>query len=266
MRRALVLFVAAAAACGPIEYVNQVTRTAATSVDGLAFCCTGCAVVYRAIRSAGLDAYYQVRDQALPARVTDRAYDELDDDAFRRLHVRDRADGARAVTLYLEDLRCAGCVWLVESTPSIVPGVVDVRVDVGRGRCDLVYRADAVPLSTGLATYRYGGPDLPPPRGPMPAPDDFSREPEKPLFAFLNQLGIRTTTMRAIMGLTGKRTALVSDLPGLTRDRREGEAVIAGNAITLIDTAGLEEAAAGSIAARMRAQSEAAIAKAEGRV
>ncbi len=121
---------------------------AATAVDGLAFCCTGCAVVYRAIRSAGLDAYYQVRDRALPARVTDRAYDELDDDAFRRLHVRERADGARAVTLYLEDLRCAGCVWLVESTPSIVPGVVDVRVDVGRGRCDLVYRADAVPLST----------------------------------------------------------------------------------------------------------------------
>ncbi|MBK7193732.1 MAG: heavy metal translocating P-type ATPase [Myxococcales bacterium] len=121
---------------------------ATSSVDGLAFCCTGCAVVYRAIRTAGLDAYYQVRDQALPARVTDRAYDELDDDAFRRLHVRDRADGARAVTLYLEDLRCAGCVWLVESTPSIVPGVVDVRVDVGRGRCDLVFRPDAVPLST----------------------------------------------------------------------------------------------------------------------
>jgi Cu2+-exporting ATPase len=63
---------------------------AATAVDGLAFCCTGCAVVYRAIRSAGLDAYYQLRDQALPARVTDRAYDELDDDAFRGLHVREQ--------------------------------------------------------------------------------------------------------------------------------------------------------------------------------
>ncbi len=33
MRRVLVLLVAATAACGPIEYVNQVTRTAATSVD-----------------------------------------------------------------------------------------------------------------------------------------------------------------------------------------------------------------------------------------
>src|SRR5688572_32701008 len=63
--------------------------------------------------------------------------------------------------------------------------------------------------------------------------------------------------------LTGRRTALVSDRPGLTRDRREGEAVLAGHAITVIDTAGLEEAAAGSIPARMRAQSETAIGKAD---
>jgi GTP-binding protein len=63
--------------------------------------------------------------------------------------------------------------------------------------------------------------------------------------------------------LTGKRTALVSDLPGLTRDRREGEANVAGNILTVVDTAGLEEAVAGSIADRMRAQSEAAIAKAD---
>jgi GTP-binding protein len=63
--------------------------------------------------------------------------------------------------------------------------------------------------------------------------------------------------------LTAKRTALVSDIPGLTRDRREGEADIAGHKVRLVDTAGLEEAAPGSIAARMRAQSEAAIAQAD---
>ncbi len=63
--------------------------------------------------------------------------------------------------------------------------------------------------------------------------------------------------------LTARRTALVSDMPGLTRDRREGEAVLAGHKITVIDTAGLEEAAPGSIPARMRAQSEAAIGKAD---
>jgi GTP-binding protein len=63
--------------------------------------------------------------------------------------------------------------------------------------------------------------------------------------------------------LTATRNALVSDQPGLTRDRREGEATIAGYKVTLVDTAGLEEAPPGTIAARMRAQSEAAIARAD---
>ncbi len=63
--------------------------------------------------------------------------------------------------------------------------------------------------------------------------------------------------------LTGKRTALVSDMPGLTRDRREGVADVGGHNVTLIDTAGLEEAKSGTIAARMREQSERAIAEAD---
>lgn len=63
--------------------------------------------------------------------------------------------------------------------------------------------------------------------------------------------------------LVGKRLALVDDMPGLTRDRKAAEADIAGTTVTLIDTAGLEEAPPGSIAARMRAQSETAIAGAD---
>jgi GTP-binding protein len=63
--------------------------------------------------------------------------------------------------------------------------------------------------------------------------------------------------------LTGRRTALVSDMPGLTRDRREGEADIGGHIVEVVETAGLEEADRGSIADRMRGQSEAAIREAD---
>ncbi len=49
-------------------------------------------------------------------------------------------------------------------------------------------------------------------------------------------------------------------MPGLTRDRREGVADIGGAKISLVDTAGLEEARAGTIADRMRRQTEKAIA------
>jgi GTP-binding protein len=59
--------------------------------------------------------------------------------------------------------------------------------------------------------------------------------------------------------LTHTRAALVSDLPGLTRDRREGTAEFGSQKVKIVDTAGLEEAERGSIADRMRKQTEAAI-------
>jgi GTPase len=63
--------------------------------------------------------------------------------------------------------------------------------------------------------------------------------------------------------LTGRRAALVSDTPGLTRDRRTGEAIVGGQPVTVIDTAGLEEGPTTSIAGRMRTQSELALAGAD---
>jgi GTP-binding protein len=63
--------------------------------------------------------------------------------------------------------------------------------------------------------------------------------------------------------LAGKRLALVDDMPGLTRDRKEAEATIGRNEVRLIDTAGLEQAEQGSISARMRQQSETAVADAD---
>ncbi len=63
--------------------------------------------------------------------------------------------------------------------------------------------------------------------------------------------------------LVSKKLALVDDRPGVTRDRREGEARLGDLAFTIIDTAGLEEGEAQSLAGRMRAQTEAAIAQAD---
>jgi len=63
--------------------------------------------------------------------------------------------------------------------------------------------------------------------------------------------------------LAGRRHALVSDTPGVTRDRKEAEAMLRGRAVRLIDTAGLEEAAPETLPGRMRASSEAAVARAD---
>ncbi len=63
--------------------------------------------------------------------------------------------------------------------------------------------------------------------------------------------------------LVGKRLALVSEEPGVTRDRREGEARLRDLTFTVIDTAGLDEAEAASLEARMQAQTERAVESAD---
>jgi GTP-binding protein len=63
--------------------------------------------------------------------------------------------------------------------------------------------------------------------------------------------------------LVGQRLALVDDRPGVTRDRREGEARIGDLTFTLIDTAGFEDVTDDTLEARMRRQTEAAIAAAD---
>jgi GTP-binding protein len=81
--------------------------------------------------------------------------------------------------------------------------------------------------------------------------------PPTPTIAIVGRPNVGKSTL--FNRLTGTRAALVSDMPGLTRDRREGEAQIGAHRTKLVDTAGLEEAAPGSIAHRMRRQTEVAI-------
>ena len=59
--------------------------------------------------------------------------------------------------------------------------------------------------------------------------------------------------------LVGKRLALVDDRPGVTRDRREGDAHLLGLDFRVVDTAGYEDEDPRTLPGRMRRQTEAAV-------
>ncbi len=63
--------------------------------------------------------------------------------------------------------------------------------------------------------------------------------------------------------LVGKRVAIVHDMPGVTRDRRSGDATLLGMEFTVIDTAGYEDATDDSVEARMRRQTDQAVEEAD---
>ena len=63
--------------------------------------------------------------------------------------------------------------------------------------------------------------------------------------------------------LVGKKLALVDDRPGVTRDRREGEASLLGLEFRVIDTAGYEDEDPQTLPGRMRAQTTEAVREAD---
>jgi Cu2+-exporting ATPase len=101
------------------------------------FCCHGCETVYGIIHAQGLDEYYthkRATDEASrPARLSGRTYGELDDPTLQARHVRALPGGLAQIELFLEGVHCAACVWLLERTSRLEPGVVEVRLDLGRG-------------------------------------------------------------------------------------------------------------------------------------
>ena len=63
--------------------------------------------------------------------------------------------------------------------------------------------------------------------------------------------------------LVGKHLALVDNTPGVTRDRREGQALLGDLEFQVFDTAGLDEAPPDALSERMRQQTEVAMAAAD---
>jgi GTP-binding protein len=82
-----------------------------------------------------------------------------------------------------------------------------------------------------------------------------------PVVAIIGRPNVGKSTL--FNRLVGKKLALVDDRPGVTRDRREGDATLVGLNFRIIDTAGYEDQDAASLPGRMRAQTEAAVAQAD---
>ena len=79
----------------------------------------------------------------------------------------------------------------------------------------------------------------------------------KPTVAIIGRPNVGKSTL--FNRLVGKRVALVDDRPGVTRDRREGDADLLGLQFRIVDTAGFEDEDVASLPGRMRAQTQAAV-------
>jgi len=125
------------------------------------FCCAGCERVHALIHEAGLQRYYDLRNcpTAPPPELRENALAWLD-----RLLEESPPAAVRSLTLDVQGIHCAACVWLLRELFRRTDGGVDLRINPAIGRAQLLWHdgTDAVPLFVREAErygYRFGPPD-----------------------------------------------------------------------------------------------------------
>ncbi len=111
-----------------------------------AFCCAGCAAAFAFIRELGLGRYYAGRTLDSATRLPRPPEEPSEDAAILALPAE---DGTVSLSLLVDGLHCAACVWLIEQALQRDPAVITARVNLTSRRLTMRWRGgvdDAVPL------------------------------------------------------------------------------------------------------------------------
>ncbi len=125
------------------------------------FCCAGCAYVHRLVHEHGLEGYYRIKD-AVIAPADTVVFQPRD---YRWLEELQAAAEAAApagavpeLTLEVQGISCAGCVWLIEKVFHQRPGALHVETDAQLGRLRLRWTRgefDAPGFARALQSLNY---------------------------------------------------------------------------------------------------------------
>ncbi len=137
----------------------------ATAIEGVTrpMCCAGCQAVAEAIVSAGHAAFYRKRTEvsALPPETLTAQLDaarRYDHPAVHKRFVHAVAAGHAEVSLLIEGVSCAACLWLNERHLRALPGVIEAEVNYTTHRVHVAFDEERTTLGAivaGIARIGY---------------------------------------------------------------------------------------------------------------
>ncbi len=124
------------------------------------FCCKGCQGVYHLLRSSGLENFYEkVGDRKLaPPKENFLESSRFDSEAFGRKYVKEE-EGMRRISLILEGIHCAACVWLNEKVLYQREGVIEVSINYTNNKASILWDPKRIKLSEIIDIIRSIGYD-----------------------------------------------------------------------------------------------------------
>ncbi len=113
------------------------------------FCCDGCRLVYKILDGNDLNTYYCLEDRpgvSFKEYEQSRRFDFLDDNEVIDKLAEFRSSGLVNVSLYIPNIHCTSCVWLLENLFKLDPGITRSSVNFLKRSLSITYEEN----QTGL--------------------------------------------------------------------------------------------------------------------
>lgn len=124
------------------------------------YCCAGCEAVHELLSSEGLLRFYDLGGRATGAVGSVPRVPVLD--WLPELEAAAAAGPTVRITLDVQGIRCAACVWLLQTVWKRVPGARDLRLDPSLGRAVLLYdRGSGAAAAFAARAGQFGYPVAP---------------------------------------------------------------------------------------------------------
>jgi len=122
------------------------------SFEDKSFCCSGCKMVYEILEQAGMCEYYSLDKSPgnQLRKIRGDQFSFLDDAKIMQELIRFKDDSQSHVELYLPQIHCSSCLWLLENLHRLNPAVISSQVQFERKEIRVVYNHGQLSLR-GLA-------------------------------------------------------------------------------------------------------------------
>lgn len=113
------------------------------------FCCNGCMAVYQLLTENQLGSFYQLESKAgvRPQNSQEHKYDFLEVPEIRSRFIDFEDDEFIKITLFLPEIHCSSCIYLLENLPRILPAVTSCQVAFTQREALITFRKNELKLS-----------------------------------------------------------------------------------------------------------------------
>lgn len=105
------------------------------------FCCNGCKTVYEILSESDLSAYYDFESNpGISPKEVQGKYDFLDNELVVKKLLDFQEDNFNIVTLFIPNIHCSSCIWVLENLQKLNSNVIASRVDFTKKKIQITYK------------------------------------------------------------------------------------------------------------------------------